>query len=416
MGLTLVEKILAAHREGSPPQAGDAWRGPFDVALLDEADAAAVHAHVAHAGGRLAQPERVVVIEDRIIMAGAARRFVKDHAIRHHVLLGRGGIAVHDFVDRGFAVPGRVVIGCRPELRGLGAVGCLPVVLDHAGLAQALLTGEVEWRVAPTARITVIGAMGRWAGGRDLMLKILARLGRDALSGRVIEMTGEPIARMEMGDRLEVAALASQLGAITCLLPSDESALTWLRARSVAEVKPQRPDATAMPEQDIELDVGSLEPMVVLPGESFEVRRIPELPEVPLDLVVIGGAAGGRIEQLRAAARLLKEHPLAPGVRLLVIPATQRCLLHAIAEGLVSIFVRAGAVFLPACSGVWEADLPLVGVGERCLATSLVNHPGAHGPVGAEVYLASAVVAAASAVMGRIAHPDEVLRSRREAV
>jgi 3-isopropylmalate/(R)-2-methylmalate dehydratase large subunit len=197
----------------------------------------------------------------------------------------------------------------------------------------------------------------------------------------------------------------------------DESAFAWLRARTAGKLEGLLPDVDAVYEENSNISVDGLEPMVAPAGSPAGARRLGDLPEVPLDQVVIGSESGGRIEDLRLAARLLKEHNVHPDVRLVIIPGNQRAKLHAVEEGLVTTFLRSGAVVAAPSCGLWADDSSgTVGAGETCLSTCLAGGAGRQGPVGADAYLASPAVAAASAVMGRIAHPDEVLRSRREAV
>ena len=423
MGLTLAEKILAAHADRESVAVGDTLEVPYDVCFLSQEDAGGLAPRV---GERVAsQPERVVVIEDRLpvgeeeIAARARANAMISRLGLSHVALGRGGVARHELVERGHATPGRLVVGIDRALPVYGALGAFGWRTDADAAADAIVSGRVKVTVPPTLKLTLRGVPGRWASGNDVAMSAVMALQGSDLDGRAVEIDGETIARMEMCDRLRVAQMVAELGPSTVFTTIDETSLTWLRARSAEPMKPWIPDQGATYEQAVVHDVDRLEPVVALPGgrdEPREAKRITALPSVPVDLVVIGGTAGGRIEDLRGAAKMLKEHPVHPRVRLLILPATQKCIQHAIAEGLVSIFLRSGAVVHPPLSGVWEPELQALGAGERCVATGRANRPGEHGVAGSEVFLASATVAAASAVMGRIAHPDEVLRSRREAV
>ncbi|MBI4882093.1 MAG: hypothetical protein HY812_20890, partial [Planctomycetes bacterium] len=298
-----------------------------------------------------------------------------------------------------------------------GAVACLGLDAQPAEIAAALQGGGARLAVPPSSRWRFAGAPGRWCSGTDLILHALAALGAEAARGSAVELCGPALERLFLVERLAMSVLAGHGGAAAAFCYPDEAALAWLRARSTRTLKPLLPDSGAAYRDARDIDVDDLEPMAAPARALCTGRRLSELPEIPLDQVVIGGGSGGRIEDLRLVARLLKEHGVHAGVRLLVIPGNQRAFQHAVDEGCAASLLRCGALVAAPTCGLWDdPQLTTLGGAERCLATSVAGCPAASLAPQAEVYVASPAVAAASAVLGRIAHPDEVLRSRREAV
>lgn len=418
MGNTLIEKIAAAHSGRELARAGDVVEARPDLCLLDLAEFAAAAAAASRTEVLLRDPRLLLVIERAFAGgdAGALRqaRAALAAAGAGHAGPARGGVLGVEALDRGAARPGGLLIGCDPHLGGAGTLGCASAIGTSDAVAAALASGAIAFAVPQTIAVRVRGTAGRWCSGRDVALHLAAELELGP-GAPCFEIGGPALDALDVVERAHIASQLRCDGAGEVLLAPDEKALTWLRARTATLLRPILPDTDAHYAALIEIDVAGLEPLVRCPGTGRRSLPVGALPEIAVEQVVIGPTAGGRIEDLRLVARLLKEHGVAEGVRLMVVPASQRAYLHAAEEGIVATLLRTGAVVLPPAANAWEYDAPpSLAAGERCLATTYRAATSAVS--GAEVYLASTAVAAATAVIGRIAHPDEVLRSRREAV
>lgn len=427
MGLTLVEKLLAAHAGLDAVRPGDELLVRFDALVLDERSGDAALREVgsvapapdADASGAV----RVAVFTERLVRSPTAEGAGVHARIREAQQrwpsievadAGRSGVAPVEAVDRGLVLPGTVVAG--PDRRHLagGGLGALVEVLGEGACARLIVEGVATVVVPETVRVVVTGTPGRWVSGIDVAAWVLKTLDPDVTRGRILEVSGPVIDRMDAVDRLAFAQCAAYVDARGILMACDERALQFLRARSVATPSPVLPDRDAEASAQFTVDVDGIEPMVFPADRLEDACPLSELQEIPVDQVVIGGHAGGRVEDLRVAAQLLKEHPVRAGVRLICVPATQRAFVHATEEGWLAALVRAGAVVAAPTSGFAGGhDGTTLGPGECGLVTAGV---GESIPRDADLRLASPAVCAASAVMGRIAHPDEVMRAKREAV
>jgi len=412
MGQTLVEKIIAARSGRERVSPGEAVDVRYDSMLLSGADV-----DLCEGLSAPKDPSRVVGIPDDLPgMPGRGesysrlRKFVAGSGATF-VPLGRGGIAPHELIDRGYVTPGRFVVSRDDRVGSFGALGCIGWSLDVESARSALSEGKISVTVPSSISARVAGTLARWTRGRDVAFAAYNSLSEAGVQDHAVEIHGPTIERCDPTDRLEIAAMAMAAGARTTAFAADDGTLTWIRARSIADARPLARDAEAAYAGSIDVDVEGLEPMVMQASGSRAVR-VTELPDVPVHVVVIGGDAGGRIEDLRVAAQLLREHPVSSAVRLFIVPATARCQLHAITEGLSTVFLRAGAVMLPPMNGAARYADGAVAAGECVLDTGVTTR----GAGAADRYIAGAAVAAASAVIGRVAHPDEVLRSKREAV
>lgn len=426
MGLTLVEKILASRTDAESVRPGDVLSLVPDLLALDEWQAARLLRSLRDAGtsgstlagrilvvcGQLRAGEKAAEVAVYRCLRELAGKFGIDRVTG----LGRGGVLNVELIDQGRALPGQLAVACDPMIREIGAVAGLGMVAAEADLPGILDSGSITYTVPQSVRLEFVGSPGRWTSGRDLILSALARLGPDPLRNRAVEIGGACIDRLDVVERLAITAMASELDTPLFCVP-DDKALAWLRARSAIPPRPILPDRDAVYQERLQVDVNGQEPMVGLPHSPFQGKRISELADIPLDQVIIGAASGGRVEDLRIVARLLKEHAVHPDLRLIVIPPTQKGYLHGLEEGLIATLVRSGAVVAAPTAALWEAEgSATLGAGERCLTTTCRNRQGWQGAMDSEIYLGSPAVAAASAVMGRVAHPDEVLRRKREAV
>ena len=427
IGWTLAEKIASSHAGGIPVAAGDVVPVQPDLISVDELQADRLLDALENSGGTWPRGgELLRVIPGRFAATSSPGRasvyrrlqeFFERQEWTGLTPLGRGGSLPVGTIDGGHAIPGNLVLGRDGHLTDAGAVGCLGLKVSEDDLSRVLAGHSVDLKVPASIRVRLVGTPGRWCTGTDVMLRLLNDLGRERLADRVLELHGPAVDRMDMIDRLAMASVAYEAGLRSALLGTDETTLAWLRARSARDLEHLLPDGDATYEERLELNLDGWEPMVALDSSPYGARPLSELPAIPVDQVVIGHRAGGRVEDLRMVARLLTEHPVHGNLRLLIVPGSQRIFQHCAEEGLLATLLRVGAVVTPPILELWESDQGgTLGEGEICLATTTENRLGWQGPASAKIHFASPAVAAATAVMGRIAHPDEVLRSRRESV
>ena len=310
-----------------------------DRIVLDELQAAALLDRIEQAGvASLDRVDLLHIIPGRFgprsdpaqaSIYGRLKSFASQHKLSGLVPLGRGGPLPVEWIDSGGARPGGLVVGSDGHLTDGGALACLGLPLPDEALMSALAGQAVPLEVPSTLRIRLVGTPGRWCCGRDMMLRLLSEFGPEALRGRALELYGPALDRLGVVDRLGLTSLAFEAGARIVLCGTDETMLAWLRARTAKPLEHLLADSDAAYEVVREIDLEGLEPMVALSPSPFGARRLSELREVSVDQVVIGSRSGGRIEDLRLAARLLKEHSVHENLRLLVIPGSQRAFQHA---------------------------------------------------------------------------------------
>ncbi len=269
--------------------------------------------------------------------------------------------------------------------------------------------GETWFRVPSAIKVVLRGRPRKWVGGKDVILHLIGLIGVDGARYQSLEFTGEGVSALSMDDRFSIANMAIEAGAKNGIFPVDDQTLAYLKAHGAKAPRVYAADPDAAYDRTVEIDLTALEPTVAFPHLPENTKKISEVGEVKIDQVVIGSCTNGRIGDLRIAAEILKGKKVAPNVRCIVIPATQRVYLQALEEGLLKIFVEAGcAVSTPTCGPCLGGHMGILAKGERCVATTNRNFVGRMGHVESEVYLASPAVAAASAIAGRIAGPEGV--------
>ncbi|MGH2735014.1 MAG: 3-isopropylmalate dehydratase large subunit, partial [Actinomycetota bacterium] len=342
------------------------------------------------------------------------RKFAHEYDIEHFFEVGRGGIEHILLPEEALVLPGDVLIGADSHSCTYGALGCFSTGVGSTDLAAVLATGEIWLRVPESMRITYTGRPGPWIVGKDLILSVIAEIGDDGASYMAMEHTGDALAHLSMDSRLTLTNMAIEAGAKSGVVAPDDVTLAYVAERQAATGRERNfpvlasdPDAAYARELDV--DVSALEPMVARP--SLPSRSIPvgEVERVRVDQVFLGSCTNARIEDLRLAAHVLGDRRIAPHVRMMVIPATQRVWQQANAEGLLERFSQAGAsVSAPTCGACLGAHMGVVGPGEVCVSTSNRNYVGRMGDPTARVYLANPAVAMASALAGELVHPEEV--------
>ncbi|SEM05395.1 3-isopropylmalate dehydratase, large subunit [Syntrophus gentianae] len=419
MGMTITEKILCRHTDLNEVHPGMLINAKVDIALGNDVTAPLAIDEFRKAGGKqVFDRDKVVLIPDHFTpnkdISSAAqckimRDFAREQEITHYYEVGEVGVEHALLPEKGIVLPGDLVIGADSHTCTYGALGAFATGVGSTDLAAAMLTGEVWFKVPETIKFVLSGKLNPWVSGKDLILYIIGKIGVDGALYKAMEFTGETIAILTMADRFSIANMAIEAGGKNGIFAPDEVTEAYVKPRAKRPYTYYTSDPDAVYAQEMEIDVGGIEPQVAFPHLPSNTRGISEVGNVPLDQVVIGSCTNGRIEDLRAAAAVLKGRQADPRVRLIVIPATQEIYRTAMKEGLFDIFLDAhAAISTPTCGPCLGGHMGILAAGERSLATTNRNFVGRMGHPRSEVYLSNPVVAAASAVLGRIAGPDEL--------
>jgi len=422
MSMTITEKILAAHAETTSVHPGDIVDCRVDFAFANDITAPlAIQEFQKMAVDRVFDPDRVAFVFDHYVpnkdIASAqqckvTRDFVRAHGLPHFYDIGRSGIAHVLLAEEGFVVPGDVFVGADSHTCNHGALGAFATGVGSSDLAAAMALGRLWLRVPETVRYVFHGRLRPWVTGKDLILTIIGDIGVDGARYGAIEFAGDTLAQLTMDERFSITNMAVEAGAKNGIMEPDEAVLAWVRPRARRPSTVYRSDPDARCADVRGYDVSSLEPVVAAPFSPGNVIPVREAGEVKVDQCFIGTCTNGRIEDLRMAARVLTGLTVHRNTRLLVIPATPAIYRQALEEGLIQVFLDAGAaVSTSTCGPCIGGHMGVLAEGEVCVSTSSRNFVGRMGHRESRVYLANAGVAAASAVRGRLAHPEDVVRS-----
>ncbi len=418
-GSTLAEKILARHSGRDRVEPGELLLVDVDLTMANDVTAPMAIRSFREAGAeRVFDPSRIVLVMDHFTpnkdIASAeqvreCREFAREQGIS--LYFETDGIAHALLPERGLVLPGQLVLGADSHTCTYGALGAFATGVGSTDIAAAWVTGKAWLKVPGTIRLIYEGELSPWVTAKDLILKTISDLGVDGANYKALEFSGSTISSLSVEGRMTMANMAIEAGAKAGIFEFDEKTKEYLA--------PFLPDGWEIPVPDDEAeyqevrtyDVSSMGPVVAIPHSPGNVKPVEELSGVRIDQVVIGSCTNGRMEDLRAAAAVLSGRKVAPGVRLLILPATRRIYLQALKEGLLEIFADAAATICPpSCGPCLGGHLGVLGKGERCVSTTNRNFLGRMGHPQSEIYLASPIVAAASAVLGRIAHPQELYR------
>jgi 3-isopropylmalate/(R)-2-methylmalate dehydratase large subunit len=422
MPLTIAEKILAAHARVAAVVPGELIEVPVDFALGNDITAPlAIEAFRKAGARRVFDPERIALIPDHFVpnkdIASAIqvkmlRDFAREQHLPHFYEVGRMGIEHALLPELGLVLPGDVVIGADSHTCTYGALGAFATGVGSTDLAAAMITGKTWFKVPSSLKFVFLGKRRPWVGGKDLILHIIGQIGVDGARYQAMEFTGEVIDGLAMADRFTMSNMAIEAGAKVGLIAPDQTTLAYVKDRAKRPYQCYQSDPDARYQAVYEWDISQLDPVVALPHAPENVRPVTELTHITIDQVVVGSCTNGRLEDLQQAAAILKGRKVAPEVRCVIIPATQAIYQEALREGLIEVFVEAeAAVSTPTCGPCLGGHMGILAPGERAVATTNRNFKGRMGHTESEVYLANPAVAAASAVLGRIAHPDEVVQS-----
>ena len=417
--MTITEKILCKHTEHREVQPGMLINAKVDIALGNDITAPIAIAEFRKAGGiKVFDRNKVVIVPDHFTpnkdidsaqQCKFVREFAREQEITHYYEVGEAGIEHALLPEKGIVMPGDLVIGADSHTCTYGALGAFATGVGSTDLAAAMLTGEIWFKVPETIKIVFHGDLQKWVSGKDLILYIIGLIGVDGALYRAMEFTGETVNLLGMADRLTIANMVIEAGAKNGIFIPDEITKAYVHGRAKRPYTFYASDSDAVYASVIDIDVSKIEPQVAFPHLPSNVRGVSQSGNVTIDQVIIGSCTNGRIEDLRVAAAILNKRKAAPYVRLIIVPATQEIYRMALKEGLMEIFIDANAVVSPpTCGACLGGHMGVLADGEKAVSTTNRNFVGRMGHTGSEVYLASPAVAAASAVLGRIAGPDEL--------
>jgi len=419
MPMTISEKILAKHADKPAVQPDELIEVRVDFALGNDITAPlAIEAFRRAGAKRVFDPDRVALIPDHFtpnkdiasaMQVKMLREFAREQNLTHFYEVGRMGVEHALLPEQGLVLPGDVIIGADSHTCTYGALGAFATGVGSTDLAAAMMTGKIWFKVPSSIKFIYRGKRRPWVGGKDIILYTIGRIGVDGARYRAMEFTGEVIDALPMSERLTMSNMAIEAGAKVGIITPDAITEEYVKGRAKRPYQFYQSDPDASYEAVYDWDVSTFEPMVALPHSPGNVRPVTELPEIAIQQVVIGSCTNGRLEDLRDAAKILKGRKVAPGVRCLIIPATQLIYKQAMKEGLFEIFLDAeAAVSTPTCGPCLGGHMGILAAGERAVATTNRNFVGRMGHPESEVYLSNPAVAAASAVAGHIIHPDSV--------
>ena len=415
----MTQKILADHAGLKEVKAGQLINAKVDLVFGNDVTAPVAVKEFEKIGiDHVFDKDKVAIIPDHFtpnkdIKSAEQNKLIRDFArkmgLTNYFEVGRMGIEHALIPEKGLVVAGDVVIGADSHTCTYGALGAFSTGVGSTDMAAAMAIGETWFKVPEAQKFVLHGKPGKWVGGKDVILHIIGMIGVDGALYQSMEFTGDGLQYLSMDDRFSMANMAIEAGAKNGIFEVDDKTIAYIKEHSIKPYKVYLADDDAEYVAIYDIDLSQVKPTVAFPHLPSNARTIDEVGDVPLDQVVIGSCTNGRIEDLRVAASILKGHKVHPNVRLIVFPATQAIYLQALKEGLIEIFIEAGAaVSTPTCGPCLGGHMGILAKGERALATTNRNFVGRMGHPESEVYLAGPAIAAASAIAGRIAAPEEV--------
>ena len=417
-GATIAEKILASHSGQGRVTPGDLINARVDLVLANDITAPLAISEFRKVGvERVFDPKKIVLVPDHFtpnkdIKSAEQSKILREFAWEQgtlHYEVGRMGVEHVLLPQEGLVLPGDLVIGADSHTCTYGALGAFATGMGSTDIAAAMATGEIWMRVPDTIKIVFKGNLRPWVGGKDLILYTIGQIGVDGARYMAMEFHGSAISQLSMDGRFTMANMAIEAGGKAGLFLVDNKTIEYVRPRAKRDFKVYEPDADASYAQVVEFDASQIEPQVAFPHLPSNSKPISQVGKVAVDQAVIGSCTNGRLEDLQVAADLMKGRMVHPKVRCIVIPGTQEVYLQALRLGLIEAFVEAGAVVsTPTCGPCLGGHMGILAAGERSVATTNRNFRGRGGHPESELYLAGPAVAAASAIVGRLAGPEEL--------
>ena len=419
MGMTLTQKILAAHAGLTHVNPGQLIRAKLDIVLgNDITTPVAINEFTKNGFESVFDKDKIAIVLDHFVpnkdikaaqQSKQCREFACEHCVSHFYDVGKMGIEHALLPEQGVVTAGDCIIGADSHTCTYGALGAFSTGVGSTDMAAGMATGEAWFKVPAAIRFHLTGKLPANCSGKDVILTIIGKIGVDGALYKSMEFTGPGVASLSMDDRLCICNMAIEAGAKNGIFPVDDVTLTYLEGRSERKPRIFEADSDAVYEQTIEIDLSSIVPTVACPHLPENTHPASELSDIKIDQVVIGSCTNGRMEDMEAAYNTLKGKSVAPGVRCIIIPATMQIYKECVERGYVTAFIDAGAVVsTPTCGPCLGGYMGILAAGERCIATTNRNFVGRMGHVDSEVYLASPATAAASALTGYITAPKEV--------
>lgn len=420
MGMTMTQKILAAHAGLDKVEAGQLIEADLDLVLgNDITSPVAIHEMEKMKVNGVFDKDKIALVPDHFVPnkdiksaehCKCVREFARKNEITNYFEVGQMGIEHALLPEQGLTVAGDVIIGADSHTCTYGALGAFSTGVGSTDMAAGMATGKAWFKVPSAIKFNLTGKPSEWVSGKDVILHIIGMIGVDGALYKSMEFTGDGIANLTMDDRFTIANMAIEAGGKNGIFPVDELAIAYMKEHGTREYKIYEADADAVYDEEYTIDLSALKPTVAFPHLPENTKTIDEIKEdIKIDQVVIGSCTNGRLNDLRIAAKVLQGRHVAEGMRCIVIPATQKIYLQAMEEGLLKTFIEAGAIVsTPTCGPCLGGYMGILAEGERCVSTTNRNFVGRMGHVSSEIYLASPAVAAASAVTGKIFCPSKL--------
>jgi 3-isopropylmalate/(R)-2-methylmalate dehydratase large subunit len=418
MGHTITEKIIADHAGKKEVFPGELVTAKVDLAMANDVTAPlSIKTLEKYGIEKIFDKDKIALVLSHFVPAKDIKsaeqaKIVRDFAKKHNIkwFFGEGEGIEHTLLpENGIVVPGDLVVGADSHTCTYGGIGAFSTGVGSTDLAYAMATGEIWLKVPESMKFIFYGKLNKWISGKDLILYTIGQIGVDGALYRAMEFDGEAIRSLDISQRLTIANMAIEAGGKSGIISPDEKTIEYVEKRAKKPYKIYQSDKDAQYIEVYEWDASSIEPMIAWPYLPSNVHPVSESTHITIDQAFIGSCTNGRIEDLRIAASILKGKKVHPYTRCIVIPASKNVYMQALHEGLIDIFIEAGCVVSTStCGPCLGGHMGILAKGERCISTSNRNFPGRMGHPQSEAYLASPAVVAASAVLGRIAHPEEV--------
>ncbi|MGN0160769.1 MAG: 3-isopropylmalate dehydratase large subunit [Lachnospiraceae bacterium] len=420
MGMTMTQKILAAHAGLSEVKAGQLIEADLDLVLgNDITSPVAIHEMEKMNIKTVFDKDKIALVPDHFVPnkdiksaehCKCVRQFAAKHDITNYFEVGQMGIEHALLPEKGLTVAGDVIIGADSHTCTYGALGAFSTGVGSTDMAAGMATGKAWFKVPSAIKFVLTGKKAPWISGKDIILHIIGMIGVDGALYKSMEFVGDGIADLTMDDRFTIANMAIEAGGKNGIFPVDDLAKEYMKEHSKREYVVYEADEDAEYDAVYTIDLSTLKPTVAFPHLPENTHTIDEVGDITIDQVVIGSCTNGRLDDLRIAAQILKGKKVDKRLRVIIIPATQAIYMQAMKEGLLEIFITAGAVVsTPTCGPCLGGYMGILAEGERCVSTTNRNFVGRMGHVKSEIYLASPAVAAASAITGKISSPEEVM-------
>ncbi|MDD3379213.1 MAG: 3-isopropylmalate dehydratase large subunit [Candidatus Methanomethylophilaceae archaeon] len=416
MGKTIAEKILS-KKSGTDATAGQIVVADVDYVMVNDVTGPIAFREYDKIGTDKMFKDRMVLIPDHYVpnkdvasaeQAKEMRDFAKEHGIKNYFEVGKGGVCHQLMIEEGFAAPGRLIVGADSHTCTYGAINAFSTGIGSTEAAVAFATGHLWFKVPETIKVELTGKFNKYVGGKDLIIKIITDIGVDGANYMAFEFHGPGIANMSIADRLAVSNMAIEAGGKAGIFPCDDKTREYIKNSVKGEYTPVEADPDAKYIRTLKYDLSKIESMVAFPHLPSNGHAVKDT-DVKIDQAYLGSCTNGRIEDMRIAASIIKGRKVNPDVRFLVVPATQRVYRQMLDEGLMQIFLDAGAFISgPTCGACLGGYMGILAAGERAVSSTNRNFIGRMGDKDSEVYLAGPEVVAASAIAGKIITPDKL--------